>query len=277
MNMKKFPLFFRGLLASLFASAFLAGQLGAQPIAFYDADVDGSGGSTTSEFPIVSPFNWSQSGIGSFSAVNQNSETIGGETTNYFRITSTSALGGTNTGRYYNFALNSTSPAFTDPNGWTFTSIARVPFADDNINTSAYMRVDDGTRMHVVSFINDAGFEGLGYAQGTLASAPTQLQAADISSDYVTVQMWYNPTLSETTVYLNGIVQGSFASSVAPATSSFQASWGRATGSGDGSDVYWNYTALEAGNTVVVPEVSSFALCLGAAALAGACILRRKR
>lgn len=86
--MKKFPLFFRGLLASLFASAFLACQLGAQPIAFYDADVDGSGSSTTSEFPVVIPFNWSQSGIGSFSAVNQNSETIGGETTNYFRITS---------------------------------------------------------------------------------------------------------------------------------------------------------------------------------------------
>lgn len=237
-----------------FVLAILACQLSAQPVAFYDADIDGAGSKVSSEFPTVSPFNWKQTTSGG-TVVRQSSEVIDGDSTNYFRINASTM--GDLAGRFYSVNLSPENPAFTDPRGWTFTSVVRVPFAEGNINTSAYMRVDDGSRSHIVSFINEPGFEGLGYGETILASAPILLQAADISSDYVTVQMWYDPDRSETTVYLNGSVQESFASSDAPPSSSYQASWGRATWSGNGSDVYWNYVALEAGKTVAVPEVSS--------------------
>lgn len=244
----------RSLGVRLFAFAFLVGQLGAQPVAFYDAAINGAGWQPTSEFPTVSPFNWEQT-VGGSTVVSQTSESIGGDTIHYFRINASAS--GRSGARSYTVSLSSESPAFNDPEGWTCTAVVRVPFADGNISTGAYVRVDDGIRTHIVSFINEAGFQGLGYGKGLMTYKPIQLQAADISSDYVTVQMWYNPAASQTTVYLDGIAQGSFSSSDAPPANSCKVSWGRGTGTGNGSDVYWNYVALEAGKTVVVPEVSS--------------------
>lgn len=209
------------------------------------------------------------------------SETINGTTYSY--VVSGSLI--VNTGARSSSAWNTTvdSSAMTDPTGWTMTAVVRVVESTMTSIQGTYFRVFDDKNEFSVGLFNDPAQpkgEGVLFRNlnsgGNATTFQAQIKELDISSDYVTIQLYYDPSTDSATLYANGVALITQERSLLYSISAFGdqppyvVEWGRNVSSGS-AEAHWNEVRFETG-FAVVPEPSAWAL-LGAGCLA---IFRRK-
>lgn len=147
-----------------------------------------------------------------------------------------------------------------EPEGWTATAVVRVVQADSTNLLTSFLRVFDQEVEYMVSIFNDPkrDTQGVILRENGMALANNKgfgdaVIPMDVSSDYRTYQLYYNPQEKKLTLYVDG--KEVAAKTRAELTQNTEVTprirWGKETAVA--SEARWNEIRFEKGKAIV-PE-----------------------
>jgi len=155
---------------------------------------------------------------------------------------------------YVDFFNEPVNPFFHSPDGWTVSAKLRVDLAP-NAPSEVMVQVWDGIsnwQIFIVNNPNDGQYIGYRASSGNLV-----LHTTDVSSDYMNIQMFFDPEIESVTYYLNGSqIGGPIARSEVPVVGRPDNQWIRwgdqdAGGQLHRTGSYWNSVQMEFGYAII--------------------------